>query len=64
MNHLKKGQNERSMHAFNEYNTETMKNMLIWCQENCKGHWFILNSIQICLYDDNDAMFFKLTWLK
>ena len=62
MQHLKKNQDIRQVHAFNEWNQDKIKEMIEWCNINCKGHWYILNGMQLCLNDDQDAMFFKLTW--
>jgi hypothetical protein len=62
MNHLKKDNDIRFVHAFNEHNQERLLEILKWCQENCSGHWYILNSYQLCIVEDRDAMLFKLIW--
>ena len=62
MIHLKKDNDFRQVHAFNERNQEKLLEIMKWCSLNCTGHWYILNSYQLCIVEDKDAMFFKLTW--
>jgi hypothetical protein len=62
MLHLKKEEEVRSVHAFNEYNRERMIEIIHWCKDNCKGHWYLLNDYQLCLKDNDDALLFKLIW--